>query len=178
MPYPGLLHSEPLPLPPQSEDAQSCPTLCDPMDCSLPGSSVHGIFQVGILECVAISFSTCFHRRHSNTVLAQALWDLWVLVHTRFVWALQASLVDMGFDSNMILPLLPSCWGFSFALGCGYRLLVGFNILLLTVVQQWVIILEFLQEKMSTYPSTPSYWKITFFGMFGCCVILSNNFRR
>ena len=39
-----------------SEVAQSCPTLCDPMDCSLPGSSVHGIFQVRVLEWVAISF--------------------------------------------------------------------------------------------------------------------------
>ena len=37
--------------------AQSCPTLFDPMDCSLPGSSVHGIFQARILEWVAISFS-------------------------------------------------------------------------------------------------------------------------
>ena len=37
--------------------AQSCPTLCDPMHCSPPGSSVHGIFQVRILEWVAISFS-------------------------------------------------------------------------------------------------------------------------
>ena len=36
---------------------QSCPTLCDPMDCSPPGSSVHGIFQERILEWVAISFS-------------------------------------------------------------------------------------------------------------------------
>ena len=35
---------------------QSCPTFCDPMDCSLPGSSVHGIFQARILEWVAISF--------------------------------------------------------------------------------------------------------------------------
>ena len=37
--------------------AQSCPTLCDPMDCSLPGSSIHVIFQARILEWVAISFS-------------------------------------------------------------------------------------------------------------------------
>ena len=37
-----------------SEVAQSYPTLCDPMDCSLPGSSVHGIFQAGVLEWVAI----------------------------------------------------------------------------------------------------------------------------
>ena len=36
---------------------QSCPTLCDPMDCSPPGSSVHGIFQARILEWVVISFS-------------------------------------------------------------------------------------------------------------------------
>ena len=36
---------------------QSCPTLCDPVNCSLPGSSVHGIFQARILEWVAISFS-------------------------------------------------------------------------------------------------------------------------
>ena len=37
--------------------AQSCSTLCDPMDCSLPGSSVHEILQARILEWVAIPFS-------------------------------------------------------------------------------------------------------------------------
>ena len=41
----------------ESEVVQSCLTLCDPMDCSPPGSSVHGIFQVRVLEWVAISFS-------------------------------------------------------------------------------------------------------------------------
>ena len=41
----------------KSEVAHLCPTLCDPMDCSLPGSSVHGIFQVIVLEWIAISFS-------------------------------------------------------------------------------------------------------------------------
>ena len=40
-----------------SSVAQSCSTLCDPMDCSLPGSSVHGILQARVLEWVAISFS-------------------------------------------------------------------------------------------------------------------------
>ena len=39
------------------EVAQLCLTLCDPMDYSLPGFSVHGIFQARVLECVAISFS-------------------------------------------------------------------------------------------------------------------------
>jgi len=41
----------------ESEVAQSCPTLIDPMDCSLPGSSVHGIFQARVLEWGAIAFS-------------------------------------------------------------------------------------------------------------------------
>ena len=41
----------------ESEVAQSCPTLRDSMDCSLPGSSVHGIFQARVLEWGAIAFS-------------------------------------------------------------------------------------------------------------------------
>ena len=41
----------------KSEVAQSCPTLCNPVDCSLPGSSIHGIFQARVLEWGAISFS-------------------------------------------------------------------------------------------------------------------------
>ena len=44
--------------------AQSCPTLCDPKDCSLPGSSVHGIFQARVLEWVTISFSRIHHIAH------------------------------------------------------------------------------------------------------------------
>ena len=39
----------------ESEVAQLCPTLCNPMDCSLPGSSVHGVFQARILEWVAMT---------------------------------------------------------------------------------------------------------------------------
>ena len=41
----------------ESEVAQSCLTLSDPMDCSLPGSSIHGIFQAKVLEWGAIAFS-------------------------------------------------------------------------------------------------------------------------
>ena len=41
----------------ESEVTQSCPTVSDPMDCNLPGSSVHGIFQARVLEWVAIAFS-------------------------------------------------------------------------------------------------------------------------
>jgi len=44
----------------ESEVAQSCLTLSDPMDCSLPGSSVHGIFQARVLEWGAIAFSVTY----------------------------------------------------------------------------------------------------------------------
>ena len=44
----------------ESEVAQSCPTLSDPMDYSLPGSSIHGIFQARVLEWGAIAFSRSF----------------------------------------------------------------------------------------------------------------------
>ena len=50
----------------ESEVAQSCPTLCDPMDCSPPGSSVHGILQARTLEWVAISFSRGWGIRESQ----------------------------------------------------------------------------------------------------------------
>ena len=46
----------------ESEVAQSRPTLCDPLDCSLPGSSVHGILQARVLEWSAIALdSYCLH---------------------------------------------------------------------------------------------------------------------
>ena len=41
----------------ESEVAQSCPTLCDPMDCGLPDSSVHGVFQARVLAWGATAFS-------------------------------------------------------------------------------------------------------------------------
>ena len=47
--------------------AQLCLTLCDPLDCSLPVSSVHGIFQARILECVAIPFSRGSSRPKDQT---------------------------------------------------------------------------------------------------------------
>ena len=57
----------------ESEVAQSCPTLCDPMNCSLPGSSANGIFQARVLEWVAIAFSVHIHR----TVQLQLLQRYW-----------------------------------------------------------------------------------------------------
>ena len=51
----------------ESEVAQTCPTLHDPIDCSLPGSSIHGIFQARVLEWGAIAFSNDKARQHIKT---------------------------------------------------------------------------------------------------------------
>ena len=65
----------------ESEVAQSCLPLCDPMDCSLPGTSVHGIFQARILGWVAISFSRGSSRPRDQTWVSR-------IVGRRFtVWA-------------------------------------------------------------------------------------------
>ena len=50
----------------ESEVAQSCPTLSDPMDCSPPGSSIHGIFQARVLEWGAIAFSNDKTRQNQR----------------------------------------------------------------------------------------------------------------
>ena len=58
MSYLYILENNPLSVTESESDvSQSHPTLCDPMDCNLPGSSIHGIFQARTLEWVAISFS-------------------------------------------------------------------------------------------------------------------------
>ena len=63
--------SPPAPNPSQnqkwSEVTQSCPTFCDPMDCNLSASSVHGIFQAIVLEWIAISFSRGSSRPRNRT---------------------------------------------------------------------------------------------------------------
>ena len=55
----------------ESEMAQSCPTLWDPMDCSLPGASIHGIFQAGGLDWVAIFFSRGSSRPRGRTQVSR-----------------------------------------------------------------------------------------------------------
>ena len=61
--------------------AQSCPTLCDPMDCGLPDSSIHGIFQARVLEWVAISFSRRSSQSKSNPGLPHCRQTLNPLSH-------------------------------------------------------------------------------------------------
>ena len=80
----------------ESEVTQSCPTLSDPMDCSLPGASVHGIFQATVLEWVAIAFS----MKPLTTFQISLISDLGVGVSKaqwKPVWA-WASHVDSAYD--------------------------------------------------------------------------------
>ena len=86
-----------------SEVALSCLTLCDPMDCSLPGSSVHGIFQAIVLEWVAISFSRGSSQPRARTRVSR-------IVDRRFtVWATREVPKRMGplnFDPLSYSPIL------------------------------------------------------------------------
>ena len=59
----------------ESEVAQSCPTLSDPMDCSLPGSSIHGVFQARVLEWGAIAFSGLFHSIYKYGIIMLYTWN-------------------------------------------------------------------------------------------------------
>ena len=65
---------------------KSCPTLCDPVDCSPPGSSVHGIFQTRILEWVAISFFRGFSQSRDQTCVS---WVSCVGRQILYHWATQ-----------------------------------------------------------------------------------------
>ena len=64
----SLISGEACSLPP-AKSLQSCPTLCNPMDCSLSGSSVHGIFQARVLEWGASAFSALFLLQLLNILL-------------------------------------------------------------------------------------------------------------
>ena len=80
--------------------AQSCPTLCDPMDYSLPGSSVHGIIQARILEWVAISFSRRSSRPRDQTCISCI--GSWILNHWAIWEALGYSTGMVNFPNNRI----------------------------------------------------------------------------
>ena len=88
----------------ESEVAQSCPTLSDPMDSSPPGSSVHGIFQARVLEWGAIAFSGSLFR------IPQKLWKSVILVPDKFlcisvltVSRLTCTTFSLNFSASLVL---------------------------------------------------------------------------
>jgi len=64
----------------EREVSQSCPTLSDPVDCSPPGSSVHGIFQARVLEWGAIAFSITHHKKNEIKSFVATWMDLEVII--------------------------------------------------------------------------------------------------
>ena len=70
----------------ESEVIQSCPTLSDPMDCSLPGSSVHGIFQARVLEWVAIAFSNSLVYYYLNNVRLFIFLEIYLFVFMEIIY--------------------------------------------------------------------------------------------
>ena len=80
--------------------SQLCPPLCNSMDCSLSGSSVHGIFQARILECVAISFSRALQNSCLGNPVDRRAW--WAMVHG--VAKSQTGLSDLTTDYIWRIP--------------------------------------------------------------------------
>ena len=95
-----------------SEVAQSCPTLCHPMDCSLPGFSDHGIFQARVLEWGAISFSRGSSRPWDQTRVSRIVGRCFTLWATRDAFGeLEESEAEGGCGSQHPQsqgPLIPS----------------------------------------------------------------------
>ena len=79
----------------ESEVAQSCLTLSDPMECSLPGSSVHGSFQARVLEWVAIAYSAM----KNNEIPSAATWMQIEIIILNEV-------TQKGKDQNHMIPLM------------------------------------------------------------------------
>ena len=76
----------------ESEVVQSCSTLSDPIDCSLPGSSIHGIFQARVLEWGASAFSPLLAKGGNKTLsIMQGFWrgykeKMCVCMQIHFLW--------------------------------------------------------------------------------------------
>ena len=76
-----------------SEVTQLCPTLSDPMDCSLPGSSIHGIFQARVLEWGAIAFSHAHTHTHTHT--HTHILDCYLVIKKNEIMPFAATRVDL-----------------------------------------------------------------------------------
>ena len=83
----------------ESEFAQSCPTLRDPMDSSLPGSSIHGVFQARVLEWGAITFSKKRPINAYKESWASKNWSFWTVV--------LAKTLESPLDHKKIQPVHP-----------------------------------------------------------------------
>ena len=108
----------------ESEVSQLCLTLHDPMDCSLPGSSVRGIFQARVLEWGATAFSEGRNSRHlkisiflfphtsltffgTNTCGVSVFWGVWNKIEQMKILIYYHLLTTLGQVAQLFLPLFP-----------------------------------------------------------------------
>ena len=118
----------------ESEVAQSCPTFHNPMNCSLPGSSVHGIFQARVLEWGAIAFS----------VLA---WEM-----STIVWWLEYSLVLPFLGFGMRIDFFQSCghcWVFQICWHIEHNILMASSLRVLKGLLEFHCITSFIDSSAS-----------------------------
>ena len=133
-----LSRSVPFELESESEIVQSCPTLCDPMDCSQPGSSVHGGVQARVLEWVAIFFSKGSSQPRDRSRVSRIVGRCFTVRATR-----EAELED-------VLKCLPGSkaesWFHNTELQFQYHVLVGWYNLGITHLTK-CLDMQFLQFK-------------------------------
>ena len=95
----------------QSEVSHSCPTLCHPMDYSLPGSSVHGIFQARVLEWVAIAFSRGSSQPRDRTQVFHIVGRSFTIWATREVLFSKEVVKFQGIFSWSLFNVSRKSWG-------------------------------------------------------------------
>ena len=93
----------------ESEVAQSCPTLCDSIDCNLPGSSVHGIFQEIVLECIDISFSSGSSLPRDQTQVSCIVDRCFTIYYwAHWYWEEEPKVFPLVYGLQLDLDLVPT----------------------------------------------------------------------
>ena len=92
----------------ENEVTQSCPPLCDPMGCSLPRSSIHGIFQTRVLEWVAISFSRGSSRPRDQTQVSRIVGRCFTVWATSWCWC-SIHVVYLWVKSDRVVCIVSVC---------------------------------------------------------------------
>ena len=112
----------------ESEVAQSRPTLSDPMDCSLPGSSTHGIFQARVLEWGAIAFSDGMYEIYININVNKTLYEMHFMLCCFMI-------------TSSCLFLI--CWSYTALLFFGFPILHFFQYFLSRSLRNFILFLSF-----------------------------------
>ena len=97
----------------QKQVTQSRPTLCDPMDCSLPGSSVHGILQARILEWVAFPFSRGSSQPRDQTQVSHIVgrfFTVWATREAQECWSGEPIPSPADLHNPRVKPGFPALW--------------------------------------------------------------------